>query len=506
MRRLAYRRRGKENLHPADGVLNLPADQYSHRVRQLAAIEASRGSFDDAAAAVHKATGQAIGKRQIEELARRAATDVDDFYICAPKQPIDSNDTLILSADGKGVVMRPEALRAATKAAAEQSTPKLPTRLSRGEKRNRKRMAEVGAVYDATPVVRAPADIMAPADSHDGERPPAPKAKNKWYTVSVVEDAASVIAQVFAEADRRDPEHQRRWVALVDGNQHQIDRIQAEARRRALTVTIVIDFIHVLEYLWKAAWSFYREGDPEAEAWVREKALAVLEGKASTVAAAIRRKATCLDLDDKRRKRCRHLRRLPPAQEALPRLPEGPAKRLADRHRHHRGRLPPPRQGPHGHHRCALGTRGSRGRPQAAGRARQRRLRRLLDIPSRKGAPQAARGALRRTPHPAGPPDSRCLRLRRRLVRAAPTLRQCCLDPFLDLREQHQHPHPHLGPCMVALATEVPAAETLLHNGQGSPPQAPPATAVRRAFLAPGRMPPSSPRCAAWPISIRYPC
>jgi hypothetical protein len=54
----------------------------------------------------------------------------------------------------------------------------------------------------------------------------------------------------------------------------------------------VVDFIHVLEYLWRAAWSFFDEGDAAAEAWVHEKALAVLEGKASIVAAAIRRKAT----------------------------------------------------------------------------------------------------------------------------------------------------------------------------------------------------------------------
>jgi hypothetical protein len=61
---------------------------------------------------------------------------------------------LVISADGKGIVMRPGALRPATARAAEDSGNKLATRLSRGEKRNRKRMAEVGAVYDITPAVR----------------------------------------------------------------------------------------------------------------------------------------------------------------------------------------------------------------------------------------------------------------------------------------------------------------------------------------------------------------
>ena len=66
-------------------------------------------------------------------------------------------------------------------------------------------------------------------------------------------------------------------------------------------MTIVIDFIHVLEYLWKAAWCFHTEGDPAAEDWVRDQARRPA-GKASTVAAAIRRKATRHGLDPSRRK------------------------------------------------------------------------------------------------------------------------------------------------------------------------------------------------------------
>jgi hypothetical protein len=40
---------------------------------------------------------------------------------------------------------------------------------------------------------------------------------------------------------------------LVDGNNHQFERIQHEAGRRGVHVDVVIDFVHVLEYLWKAA-------------------------------------------------------------------------------------------------------------------------------------------------------------------------------------------------------------------------------------------------------------
>jgi len=46
----------------------------------------------------------------------------------------------------------------------------------------------------------------------------------------------------------------------------------------------VIDLIHVLEYLWKAAWSLHAAGDPAAEDWVAVKALAVLAGDSAPVA------------------------------------------------------------------------------------------------------------------------------------------------------------------------------------------------------------------------------
>jgi hypothetical protein len=302
VRRLAYRAPGVPNLYPADGQLNLPVEKHSHGLRRLAAIEAARGSFDTAVEAIGRATGVRLGKRQVEQLARAAAADFDTFYASGRPQRGDGEQLLVLSYDGKGVVMRRDALRPATAKAAETATGKLATRLSKGEKRNRKRMAEVGAVYDATPAPRTPADILPASDEQHRTARPRPRATNKWLTASVTCDAATVVATVFDEACRRDPDRERTWIALVDGNKHQIDRTHAEARARGIDMTVVVDFVHVLEYIWGAAWCFFTEGDPAAEAWVRHQALAVLDGKATTVAAAIRRKATRARLDSARRK------------------------------------------------------------------------------------------------------------------------------------------------------------------------------------------------------------
>lgn len=314
VKRLAYRHRGHRNLHPADALLNLPVERHSHGLRRLAAIGSSRGSFEQAAAAITRATGQHLGKRQVEALTARAAVDVEDVYASRAQGEVTpeviEEDVLVISADGKGIVMRPDALRAATAKAAAAASPKLATRLSKGEKRNRKRMAEVGAVFDLTPLPRSPADVLTDQrnnrDEHDHEQDPpapAPRAKNKWLTASVVDDAATVIAAIFDQAERRDPVHQRTWVALVDGNNHQIERIHTEADTRDVTIAVVIDLVHVLEYLWGAAWCFFPEGHPDAETWVRERALAILEGRARQVAAGIRRRASAARLPAAQRRK-----------------------------------------------------------------------------------------------------------------------------------------------------------------------------------------------------------
>jgi hypothetical protein len=246
--RLAYRALGATNLYPADAVLNLPPGEHSHGLRRIAVAEVVRGSYGQAVAAITRATGQSLGKAQVEALAAVAATDIDVFYELRRPGPCPDGDTLVMTFDGNGVVMRPEALRPATAKAAARTGNELATRLSRGEKTGRKRMAEVGAVYDAAPAVRDPADIIAAWPGPGEARRRGPVAAGKWLTASVEQDAGSVIAAVFDEACRRDPARRRTWIALVDGNPHQIDRITAEARRRKVTVTIVCDFIHVLEY------------------------------------------------------------------------------------------------------------------------------------------------------------------------------------------------------------------------------------------------------------------
>jgi hypothetical protein len=65
-------------------------------------------------------------------------------------------------------------------------------------------------------------------------------------------------------------------------------------------VTIILDFIHVLEYVWKAAYSFFAVGSDKAQQWVRERALKILRGNSSAVAQDLRQ--TLIQLSGEKRK------------------------------------------------------------------------------------------------------------------------------------------------------------------------------------------------------------
>jgi hypothetical protein len=290
--RIAYRAAGVPAVHLLDAGLSLPAGKHSHGVAEMTAAETVRGSLEQACGQVRSRTGCKLGTRQAQQLARRAACDFAGFYAARPRPAPGPGQVLVIECDAKGIRMRPGELRPEAARNARKAVPKQDGRLSQGEVRTRKRMAETGAVYVITPAPRTPADITGPAP-----RAPGPRAEGKWLTASVAGTAAEVIAAVFAEADRRDPAHERTWIALADGNKDQIARIQAQAAARGITVTVIVDLIHLTEHLWEAAWCFFPRASPDAGGWVRTRTaqlLAAGPAGAADVAAALRAAAAGL--------------------------------------------------------------------------------------------------------------------------------------------------------------------------------------------------------------------
>lgn len=311
--RKAYRATGCPDLHPLDATLNLPHELFSHGVRKVVAKEAARASFEEVVELLGDYSGAHVAKRQVEELAVRAAEDFDAFYELRGRERYATGDLLVLSTDAKGIVMRREDLREATRRAAENSAHKLETRLTPGEKSNRKRMAQVATVYSVKPWVRTIREVLHSLRDEDTDNN-RPKPNNKRVWASVQKHPRELIRTMFEDADRRDPEHRRRWVVLVDGEPKQLKAVKKEARRLGVKITIILDVVHVLEYIWLAARALFGQSSPEAEEWVEHRFLSLLSGRSGgDVARTIRywaeKRSEKLDKKDRKRirKACGYL-------------------------------------------------------------------------------------------------------------------------------------------------------------------------------------------------------
>jgi hypothetical protein len=145
-------------------------------------------------------------------------------------------------------------------------------------------MATLAVVYDAVASPAPPARCDQRGRTQR-QRPvrAGPHATGKWIYGSVIEPAQQVIATAFDQATARDGGHARTWVALVDGDPHQIRLLHAEASRRGVTIHIVCDLIHVLEYCWRGARCLHDPDDLAPEQQVAAWALGLLAGNIDQV-------------------------------------------------------------------------------------------------------------------------------------------------------------------------------------------------------------------------------
>jgi hypothetical protein len=152
-------------------------------------------------------------------------------------------------------------------------------------------MATVATVFTRAPWIRTPRQVVEslfnsadtlPAKANS---PPRPEHKRVW--ASLIKGKATVIGEVAAEVLHRDPKGAKVHVALTDG-----ERALQILVTQKLQVTLILDLLHVLEKLWKAAYVFHAEGSVEAQLWVRLRAEKILEGYVSQVVQGIRQMVT----------------------------------------------------------------------------------------------------------------------------------------------------------------------------------------------------------------------
>lgn len=322
---------------PTDRELSLPPQMYSFPLQKRAAEQAARMAFGAASEQLDRFTDGHVPKRQMLQLVARAAQDYEAFYKQLPREA--ANDTVstraveVMSVDATGVRVRPEALREATRKEAEEQareTIKGDPLASRKARTHDHRMAVVTANWEQERRVRRPEDILrelrrgtsSPPGTRRRGRTKAtgrgtlarrivrqkklPPPQNKRVSASLEEDSRARIKAMFDEADRRDPERTRDRVALTDGSEAQLDQIREQARARGVWVTIVLDLIHVLHYVWLAAMALHADDKRASAAWVCDITERLMTRPVLDVVAAMRQMATLRKLNGTARETVDH--------------------------------------------------------------------------------------------------------------------------------------------------------------------------------------------------------
>src|SRR5262249_4427569 len=131
---------------------------------------------------------------------------------------------------------------------------------------------------------------------------PRPRPVNKRVWASLQHEPEAVIAEAFREASSRDVARTQKWVAVVDGEEGQLDLVELAAQRQCAEITVVLDVFHVLGYVWAATRALEGGDEKRTQERALDRMRSILRGQAVGVAAGLRRSATRRGLTAAQRK------------------------------------------------------------------------------------------------------------------------------------------------------------------------------------------------------------
>ena len=255
---------------PLDEDVNMPVRTCSYFVQDILMRQMGTMTYDETVGLMERFFGLKIAHHTVQEIAQETYGDADKYYRSLENVDQQEKDIVVAAIDGKGVPMVKDA-------PAEHIV-----RLGKGEKQNQKKEAMVTAIYSIDPYPRTAKDIVSELrDKDHATKRPRPYNKHVRATLEGKADAINWAAE---EVKRRDPENRKHHVCVMDGSVG----LWTIALVALKGFTFILDLFHALEYLWKAAYVFHKEGSKEAQNFVTDRLTLLLEGKVGYVIGGLR--------------------------------------------------------------------------------------------------------------------------------------------------------------------------------------------------------------------------
>lgn len=295
---------GRVEVVPLDARLHLPRRQYSYLLQKWLGAFVIDDAHAEAVKKLRTILGLSIPVKASEDLNREQASDVELFQDSLPvPEASQEGSIVVVSADCKGVPLVRSTLAATEEEVDESREPPASFsphhRRGKGEKANPKRMAAVGAVYTIEPFVRTTDEVIDELQRTKAQKR-RPHPQHKRVRAELLLGKVSLFLWLADELCRRNPEGAKPVVFLSDGERALHDRQGEYLPER---VTCILDLLHVMEKLWKAAWCLFEEGKQKAEAgrWVEDRLRMLLDGKVGYVIGGLRQTLTKRKLTGSRR-------------------------------------------------------------------------------------------------------------------------------------------------------------------------------------------------------------
>src|SRR5467141_5327179 len=283
--RTCYRTPGEPGILPLDAQANLPARCYSYFLQEWMTLFEVEHPFKESSGWFEQLFDLEVAESVLMEVAKEAPQDYETFYAQRPMPPEESAGALlVVSFDGKGVPM------------IKEEAVKLKAKLGTGEKRQKKKEALVGVSYTVDPKPRSPealAELLVDPEAararrqQEGTRDEAPRAQQVRRMASLVRTKQAVMECIKAHAERRDPQHRKPLVVLLDGALG-LWRLATKLFKPWQRVTFVLDIMHVGGYLWSAANALFGEVSQAGKHWVQQKLTEILRGRVGYVIGGLR--------------------------------------------------------------------------------------------------------------------------------------------------------------------------------------------------------------------------
>ena len=283
--RTCYRTPGEPGIFPLDAQVNFPERCYSYFLQEWMTLFEVEHPFKESAGLFEQLFDLEVAESVLMEVAKEAPQDYEAFYAQRPLSPADpEGELLVVSFDGKGVPM------------IKEEAAKLTAKLGTGEKRQRKKEALVGVSYLVDPKPRTPealAELLVDPEAartrqqRAGTTDDAPRAQQVRRVASLVRTKQAVMELIKADAERRDPQHRKPLVVLLDGALG-LWNLATKLFKPWKRVTFVLDILHVVGYLWSAANALFGEASKAGQHWVQQKLTAILRGQVGYVIGGLR--------------------------------------------------------------------------------------------------------------------------------------------------------------------------------------------------------------------------